>query len=103
MIGLIILIAVTILAASYFHLRIRSLMKASLMSAGVSVFILQALSYIQLGHLDKFFPIAIAFSTFLAFSIALVYGVIVRSISQGSQHDASPSPHNPPDDRDRHA
>jgi len=71
---MIVLVAICIVSAFISHKQIKSFMLAIIVSTLVSVILFQAGAYIQLGHLDPFFLIAMAVSGFIAFFISLVVG-----------------------------
>lgn len=73
-IGMIVLVAISIASAFISHKQIKSFMLAVIVSTLASVILFQVVAYIQLGHLDPFFPIAMAVSGFIAFFISLVIG-----------------------------
>jgi phosphatidylserine synthase len=76
--GFLIFIAISISFSLVAHWRMKAFWAASILSAVFVVIIFQVLSYIQLGYLDPFLPIAIVVSGLIAIAISIAIGGIFK-------------------------
>lgn len=75
LIGLIVLCAVSVIASSGFHYRIRNILVASLISAVSASLIFQIIGYFALGYLDPFFLVSLFTGAGIAFAISILTGI----------------------------
>lgn len=78
--GIVILLLITALATTAWHYYLPQYFVASVGAAITSVVLLQLGAYFHLGHLDPFFPIAIAVSFAVAFAFALLIGLPLQPV-----------------------
>ncbi|MHA3771904.1 hypothetical protein ACXR0O_10250 [Verrucomicrobiota bacterium sgz303538] len=79
--GILLLVAVSIIAAAAFHAKGRSFLLANFASALTAIGTVLVVDTIRLGHPDKFLPIAFVVGGIYAFLISLPVGLITRWIS----------------------
>ncbi len=83
--GIVILVGLSAAAAAFSHSFIRSFILASVAAALASTALFQVVSFVELGHLDKFFPIAVVVGAVYAFLISIPVGFVVRRIRSQRQ------------------
>ena len=76
-IGIIILIAISVITTVAVHLFLRRYFSASLIAAVLSSAIFQFIAILHVGYLDPFLPIALLVGGALAYAIALIVGLII--------------------------
>ena len=97
--GLLPFALLAVVVAVLCHMIIRRYFLATAMAALLATTALQVIAYLDLGHLDKFFLIALATSGSLALLIASLVGVLVlwgrhRGDSRAAQQGAAAAEHN---------
>ena len=84
-IGIIILIAISVITAVGVHLFLRRYFSASLISAILSNALFQFIAYLHVGYLDPFLPIALLVGGALAYAIALIVGLVFLAYRKTSK------------------
>jgi MFS superfamily sulfate permease-like transporter len=82
--GLYIFIAISALFSLIAHWKIKNFWVALFASTLLAVISFQVLVYMQLGHLDPFYPIAVLVSGLIALAISSAIGGIFKHIRSGS-------------------
>ena len=83
-VGLLVLIAISAIAAIIAHLLMRRYSLASLLAAILSTAVFQGLAFLHVGYLDPFLPMALLAGGALAYAIALMVGLVIRSNRKAS-------------------
>jgi len=81
-IAILVLLLIAIVVSALCHTTIRSFFGASIASALISTVLFQFAAYVEFGHLDPFFPIAIFFGALYALVISIPVGLVTRAIRQ---------------------
>ena len=84
------LLGIGVPVACCFHFFIIKKKVANLLSVSISVVLFQVLAYFDLGYLDPFFIIAMAFSALIFFGISSVVGELIerkRNRKGGAQNE----------------
>ena len=79
MLAVIVFFGVTLVTAIISHWLIKRFFLASLVSSVITTVVFQLLARMQLGYMDKFWPIAVVVSLVLALGIASIAGWILRT------------------------
>ena len=82
MIGFTALVLVTLAMAVICHRQSRRLLLVSFVVASVATVVHQVIGFLALGYLDPFWFIALPLGGMVAFSIALLVGVVVRMLKR---------------------
>jgi hypothetical protein len=77
-VGIIVLLGLSAGVAIGIHLFYPRFFLACLFSAATATVLFQAAAYFHLGHLDPFFPIAVAVGGSISFIVALGVGALIR-------------------------
>ena len=83
-VGILVLTAVSAITAVVVHLLIRRYTIASLLAAILSTAIFQGIAFLHVGYLDPFWTISLFASGAMAYAIALIIGLIIRSNRKAS-------------------
>ena len=78
LVGLLVFIAMAVVASLACHTAIRTFMTATLVSGPVAAIAFQVVVYFQLGYLDPFFPIALVVSSAIGCGISVAVGWLLR-------------------------
>lgn len=70
--------AICVFSALLMHWRMNSYWAATILSAFLSVVLVQVVAYIDLGYLDPFFLMAVATSSVAAFVISAIVGMFFK-------------------------
>jgi hypothetical protein len=84
MIGILILLGISGVAATVTHCFYHRFIGAFFLSAFVATLLFQIAAFLRLGYLDPFFLIAVAVGGSISFVIALVVGAVVRRFRRSS-------------------
>ena len=84
-IGIIILIAISVITAVAVHLFLRRYFSASLIAAVLSNAIFQFIAYLHIGYLDPFWPISLLAGGALSFAVSLMAGLIIQAYRRTSK------------------
>ena len=77
--GIVILVFITLLAATAWHYYLPRYLAASIAAAVTSMVLFQLGAYVTQGHLDPFFPIAVVTSSLVALVLSLLIGLPLRA------------------------
>ncbi|MBH2044056.1 MAG: hypothetical protein I8H87_11135 [Comamonadaceae bacterium] len=76
--ALVVFFLIAVISATVWHHYVSRYLAAALGATGTTVVLFQAVAFLQLGHLDPFFPIAVITSSLVALPLSLLVGLPIR-------------------------